>query len=111
MDSHKIVFKYLIYMFYNIFLDSNDNWFNILDLQSYIFLNKQNIVFRHLYKIKVKIFLRHLIRKTVQAKQGWETSNKMSRLVGKPTMWFPNRSHTNRPVQAQKRARSLKFRI
>ena len=30
---------------------------------------------------------------------------------GKPTMWFPNRSDTNRPVQAQKRARSLKFRI
>ena len=35
----------------------------------------------------------------------------VSRLVGKPTMWFPNRSDTNRPVQAQKRARSLKFRI
>ena len=26
-------------------------------------------------------------------------------------MWFPNRSDTNRLVQAQKRARSLKFRI
>ena len=26
-------------------------------------------------------------------------------------MWFPNRSDTNWPVQAQKRARSLKFRI
>ena len=26
-------------------------------------------------------------------------------------MWFPNRSDTNRPVQAQKRAKSLKFRI
>ena len=35
----------------------------------------------------------------------------LSRLVGKPTMWFPNRFDTNRPVQAQKRARSLKFRI
>ena len=35
----------------------------------------------------------------------------LSRLVGKPTMWFPVRSDTNRPVQAQKRARSLKFRI
>ena len=35
----------------------------------------------------------------------------MSGLVGKPTMWFPNRSDTNRPVQVQKRARSLKFRI
>ena len=36
-------------------------------------------------------------------------SHDMSRLVGKPTMWFPNRSDTNRPVQSQKRARSLKF--
>ena len=34
--------------------------------------------------------------------------DRYSHLVGKPTMWFPN---TNRPVQAQKRARSLKFRI
>ena len=32
----------------------------------------------------------------------------MSRLVGKQTMWFPNRSDTNRAVQAQERARSLK---
>ena len=37
--------------------------------------------------------------------------HKMSHLVEKPTMWFPNRSDTNRPVQAQKIARSLKFRI
>ena len=35
----------------------------------------------------------------------------MSRLLGKPTMWFPNRSDTNRPVQSQKRARILKFQI
>ena len=32
-----------------------------------------------------------------------------SRPVGKPTMWFPNRSDTNRPVQSQKQARGLKF--
>ena len=31
--------------------------------------------------------------------------------MGKPTMWFPNRSDTNQAVQAQKQARSLKFRI
>ena len=31
--------------------------------------------------------------------------------MGKPTIWFPNRSDTNRPVQLQKQARSLKFRI
>ena len=35
----------------------------------------------------------------------------MSHLVGKPTMWFTNRSDTNRPAQAQKRARSLKFGV
>ena len=35
----------------------------------------------------------------------------LSRLVRKPTMWFPNRSDTNRPVHAQKRARSLTFQI
>ena len=33
----------------------------------------------------------------------------LSRLVGKPTMWFRNRSDTNQAVQSQKRARSLKF--
>ena len=33
----------------------------------------------------------------------------LSRLVGKPTMWFPTRSNINRPVQLQKKARSLKF--
>ena len=31
-----------------------------------------------------------------------------SRLVGKPTMWFPNRSGTNRSVQAYKMARDWK---
>ena len=35
----------------------------------------------------------------------------MSYLVGKPTMWFPNRSDTNQAVQSQKQARSLKFQI
>ena len=31
--------------------------------------------------------------------------------MGKPTMWFLNRSDTNQAVQAQKQARSLKFWI
>ena len=35
----------------------------------------------------------------------------LSHLVGKQTMWFPNRSDTNWAVQAQKMARSLKFQI
>ena len=29
----------------------------------------------------------------------------------KPVFWFPTSSNTNRPVQSQKKARSLKFRI
>ena len=29
----------------------------------------------------------------------------MSRLVRKPTMWFPNRSDTKRAVKSQKRAK------
>ena len=33
----------------------------------------------------------------------------LSRLVGKPTMWFRNRSDTNQAVQSQKQARDLKF--
>ena len=33
----------------------------------------------------------------------------LSRLVGKPTMWFPNSSDTNRAVQALKKARDSKF--
>ena len=47
----------------------------------------------------------------VTESQGIIVSQHMSLLVGKPTMWLPNRSDTNRHVQAQKRARSLKFWI
>ena len=38
-------------------------------------------------------------------------THNMSRLMGKPTMWFSNRSDTNWAVQPQKKARSLEFRI
>ena len=40
-----------------------------------------------------------------------EVPTKKKKKKKKKTMWFPNRSDTNRPVQAQERARSLKFRI
>ena len=40
-----------------------------------------------------------------------ESGTNMSRLMGKPTMWFSNRSDTNWDVQPQKKSRSLKFRI
>ena len=35
----------------------------------------------------------------------------MSRVMRKPAFWFPTWSNTNRVVQLQKMARSLKFRI
>ena len=35
----------------------------------------------------------------------------LSRVMRKPTMWFPNKSDTNRAVQAQKMARDWKFWI
>ena len=35
----------------------------------------------------------------------------LGRLVGKPTMWCPNRSDTNQSVQSQKMARGWKFWI
>ena len=40
-----------------------------------------------------------------------ENLREMSRLVGKPTMWFPTRTDINRPRESQKRARVLNFRI
>ena len=64
-------------------------------------------------------FIEILYRKTRPKNESWRTQmimmdksiRHLSRLVGKPTMWFMNRSHTNQPVQAQERARSLKFWI
>ena len=35
----------------------------------------------------------------------------MSRVMRKPTFWFPTWSDTNQAVQLQKMARGLKFRI
>ena len=35
----------------------------------------------------------------------------MSRVMRKPTFWFPTWSNTNQVVQLQKMARGLKFRI
>ena len=41
--------------------------------------------------------------------QEFELVRHLSRLVEKSTMWFPNRSDTNRPVQAQEIARDWKL--
>ena len=57
-------------------------------------LNIQKLLSMQLYSVKFQEYLVNLY---------------MSRLVGKPTMWFPNRSDTNQVVQSQKQARSLKF--
>ena len=59
-----------------------------------------------------KAFYAAWLREIELGKNSWSDDHQqMSHLVGKPTMWFPNRSDTNWPVQAQKTARSLKFRI
>ena len=42
--------------------------------------------------------------------ESW-SANHLSHLVGKPIMWFLNRSDTNRAAQAQINARCLKFWI
>ena len=49
----------------------------------------------------------HLIGSTVFSKSAID----MSRVMRKPTFWFPTWSNTNRAVQLQKMARGLKFRI
>ena len=60
---------------------------------------------------------RHMINLFIRKYRGFISYHRelaiphLCHLVGKPTMWFLNRSDTNWPVQAQKRARSLKFRI
>ena len=41
----------------------------------------------------------------------FQCTTQISRLVEKPTMWFPTRSDTNQAVHSQKRARNLKFLI
>ena len=43
-------------------------------------------------------FMRHIGYLLHDYETAW--SILMSRLVGKPTMWFPNRSDTNRPGQS-----------
>ena len=40
-----------------------------------------------------------------------QIGNHMSRVMKKPTKWFLKRSDTNWPVQSQKKAGSLNFRI
>ena len=39
------------------------------------------------------------------------SDEKLSRVMRKPTFWFPTWSDTNQAVQLQKMARGLKFRI
>ena len=57
-----------------------------------------NIAFIKLDKCKDQEIFVHIIKH-------------MSRLVGKPTMWFPNRSDINRAVQAPKTATGWNFWI
>ena len=58
---------------------------------------------------KIGLHIRHIASVTLCFVIG--IMSYLSCLAGKPTMWFPTRSYTNRPVQRQilKQARSLKF--
>ena len=60
---------------------------------------------------KVRTAAETLSQISMDRQKGMSEFPDMSRLVRKPTMWFPNRSDTNRPVQLQKQARSLKFGV
>ena len=59
-----------------------------------------------LYSIHTS-YTKELIR-SVGQKSGY--CQEMSRVVRKPTFWFPTWSDTNQAVQLQKMARGLKFR-
>ena len=52
-----------------------------------------------------------LLHNTASHVPGKMSSYHLSRLVGKQTMWFPNRSDTDQAAQSQKQARSLKLQI
>ena len=43
--------------------------------------------------------------------RSYQEVRKLSRVIRKPTFWFPTWSDTNQAVQLQKMARGLKFRI
>ena len=73
----------------------------------HVFVLKKNVIYKVIRKIKTKIE-----RRLESASYVIPAINPyLSRLVGKPTMWFLKRPDTNRAVQAQKTARSMKFRI
>ena len=95
-------------------------------VQFLFFLNPKFQVSRHLLLLYRPICVRpgRKPRRPVFSRRGsWITfvtisvfkhkipGYKLSRLVGKPTMWFPNRSDTNRNVQSEKMARGLNFWI
>ena len=52
-----------------------------------------------------------MVKRNHQLYVGLSCCKQMSRVMRKPTFWFPSRSDTNQGVQAQKMARGLKFGI
>ena len=49
--------------------------------------------------------IRAVIKTLEEVQEKGRRTDYLSRLVKKPTMWFPSRSDTNRAVQAEKMAR------
>ena len=87
---------------------------------SYSLLEEENKCFPTVYLRKKKLYTYSLLeeKQNLYQQSGQDKCilthyiwRDMSHLVEKPTMWFPNRSDTNRPLQLQKLARNLKFWI
>ena len=58
------------------------------------------------------LYLKYLLIYEIEVNVVFSYDNHyLSHLVEKTTMWFPNRSDTNRAAQAQKTARGWKFWI
>ena len=70
---------------------------------------------KNVFTLQTDIFYQKILIKVSELKismaQYFTSLHYLSRLVGKPTIWFPNGSDSNQAVQSQKQARRLKFQI
>ena len=87
-------------------LSKNKKNIKIFQLKIFNFLKLKNLCILHgqIFVMKSQSMFQH-----VQPCQRHDDRSITS--INLPTMWFPNRSDTNRAVQAQKQARSLKLQV
>ena len=83
-------------------------------VKSFIMQRKQNMMLLNQRFVLHKLcsYINEIVHRYKESKNMKQSTNKtiLSRAMRKPTMWFPTRSDTNRPVHLQKMARTLKFR-